>query len=262
MENLKLTPKQLEILLLLYRFRFLDRIQIQQFMHHKNHRRIIAWLNDLTEKNIIGRHYSTKLKENTKPAIYYLATKSRQILLQEPSTDETLLKRVYRDKTRSKRLINRCLLVANIYFYLDKQTQETKDKLHFFTKTDLVSHYYLPYRRPDAYIAIESKKQTKRYFLETIDEGTPRFLLRSKIAQYIEYFENGTWQKRTGHPDPSILMVCPDESIKTFLRKHIAQILEEEAETEIDFYLTTKESIEDTQMQGNIWEKVEEIEED
>lgn len=257
MENLNITPKQLQILLLLYRFRFLDRIQIQQFLNHKNHRRIIAWLNDLTDKNIIGKQYSRKFKEN-KPATYHLATKSRKILLEQPNTSEKLLKRVYRDKTRSKRLINHCLLVANIYFYLEKQIQTNKNTLHFFTKTDLSNHYYLPYNRPDAYIAIKSENQTKRYFLEIIDEGTPRFMLRSKIAQYVEYLDEGTWQDKTGHPDPALLLVCPNETIKSFLYKHIAQVLEEEVEDEINFYLTTKETIEDSQLKSNIWEKVKE----
>ncbi len=258
MDNLKVTPKQLQILLLLYRFRFLDRTQIQQFLNHKNHRRIIAWLNDLTNKNIIGRKYSQKLKENTKPAIFHLATKSRGILLNHPDTSEKLLKRVYREKVRSKRLIDHCLLVANIYFYLEKQTQVTKNKLHFFTKTDLSNHYYLPYNRPDAYIAVESEDEKKRYFLEIIDEGTPRFMLRSKIAQYVEYFEEKTWNNKTGYPNPTLLFVCPDENIKTFLHKHIAQVLEEEVEDEIDFYLTTREIIKDSQLQSNVWEKVEE----
>ena len=103
-----------------------------------------------------------------------------------------------------------------------------------------MKHYYLPYNRPDVYIAIKSKHKTKRYFLEIIDEGTPRFMLRSKINQYIEYFQEKTWQKRTNHPNPAMLFVCPDENIKTFLHKHIARILEEEAEVEAEFYLTTK----------------------
>lgn len=258
MENLKITPKQLQILLLLYRFRFLDRTQIQQFLNHKNHRRIIAWLNDLTNKNIIGRKYSRKLKENTKPAIYHLATKSRGILLNHPDTSEKLLKRVYREKVRSKRLIDHCLLVANIYIYLEKQTRVTNNELHFFTKTDLSNHYYLPYNHPDAYIAVESEDETKRYFLEIIDEGTPRFMLRSKIELYIEYFEENTWNNKTGHPNPALLFVCPNETIKEFLHKHIAKELEEETEEEIDFYLTTKYTVEDSEMQGSVWEKAEE----
>ena len=254
----KTTPKQLEILLLLYRFRFLNRIQIQQLLNHKDPRRINTWLKDLTERNIIGRKYSKKLLDNTKPAIYHLATKSRKILLNHPDTSEKLLKRVYQEKTRSEKLIRHCLLVADIYFLLKKETKINKNILHFYTKTDLSKHYYLPYNRPDAYIAVELEDETKRYFLEIIDEGTPRFMLRSKISQYIEYFQEKTWQKRTNHPNPVMLFVCPDENIKTFLHKHIAQVLEEEAEEEIDFYLTTKEILGSNQPENGIWEKAEE----
>jgi len=249
------TPKQLNILLLLYRFRFLNRIQIQKLLNHKDPRRINTWLKDLTTRNIIGRKYSTKLLANTKPAIYHLATKSRAILLTQSDINEKLLKRVYREKTRSDKLINHCLLVADLYFLLDKQAQTNKTKLHFYTKTDLVSHYYLPYKRPDAYIAIESKRQTKRYFLEIIDEGTPRFMIRSKINQYIEYFQANTWQNRTDHPNPTMLFVCPEELTKIFLNKYILQMQEEEPEIDLEFFLTTQNQINSNQ--ADLWERVE-----
>lgn len=259
MDNLKLTPKQFEILLLLYRYRFLDRTHIQRFLNHKDPRRINSWLKDLTGKNITGRKYSNKLKANTKPAVYHLATKSRQILLDEKTTSEKLLKRVYREKTRSKRFIDHCLLLADIYFYLNTQTKKNSNKLHFYTKTDLHNHYYLPYKRPDAYIAIESEALTKRYFLEILDPETPRFMLRSKISSYFEYFDEETWQQKTGHPNPSILLVCPDETIKKFLFKHIKQILEEEADDELRFYLATRDDVRFSEMNLSVWELVEEI---
>ena len=249
------TPKQLNILLLLYRFRFLNRIQIQKLLNHKDPRRINTWLKDLTTRNIIGRKYSTKLLANTKPAIYHLATKSRAILLIQPNINEKLLKRVYREKTRSDKLINHCLLVADLYFLLNNQSQTNKTKLHFYTKTDLVSHYYLPYKRPDAYIAIESRRQTKRYFLEITDEGTPRFMIRSKINQYIEYFQANTWQDRTDHLNPTMLFVCPDELTKIFLNKYILQMQEEEPEIDLEFFLTTQNQINSNQ--ADLWERVE-----
>ncbi|MBT6400980.1 hypothetical protein HN803_06800 [candidate division WWE3 bacterium] len=252
------TPKQLNILLLLYRFRFLNRIQIQKFLNHKSPRRINTWLKDLTTRNIIGQKYSKKLLANTKPAIYHLSTKSRKILLKQPNINEKLLKRVYREKTRSDKLINHCLLIADFYFLIKQQaqTKKNKTKLHFYTKTDLVTHYYLPYKRPDAYIAIKDK-DTQRYFLEIIDEGTPRFMIRSKINQYINYADNKNWEKNTNHPFPSILVICPNEDIYNFLLKHITQVLEEEVETEIDFYLTTKDIIKSTNTKTDIWQKVE-----
>jgi len=46
----KLTTKQQEIIHLLYRYRYLDRIQIQRLMGHKDKRRVLSWLKDLRDK--------------------------------------------------------------------------------------------------------------------------------------------------------------------------------------------------------------------
>jgi hypothetical protein len=257
--ELKVTPKQLEILTLLYRFRFLNRHHIQQLLHHKDTKTINTWLKDLTDKKIIGRHYSARLKENTKPAIYFLVAKSRYILIKQPSVDEKLIKqRIYREKSRSQKFIAHHLAMAD--FYLDLLTTLKNDKLHFFTKTDLSRHYYLPYSRPDAFIARENKKETKRYFLEIIDEGTPRFMIRAKVAQYIEYAQSNKWQEQTRHSFPALLFVCPNQTIKDFMHKHILQALEEES-FELDCYTTTIDQIR-SGSNNSIWKAVEDVEED
>jgi len=66
-----ITTKQEEILKLLYRYRFLNRIQIQALLNHKDKRRIIAWLSDLRSKGYVEWIYSTDFTEKSKPAIYY-----------------------------------------------------------------------------------------------------------------------------------------------------------------------------------------------
>lgn len=249
----KVTPKQLEILILLYRFRFLSRHHLQQLLHHKTYNRINAWLRDLTTKKIIGRKYSKKLLANTKPAIYYLDTKSRQILAEQEQVETKLLKRVYREKSRSQRLINHCLTLADFYLQLLKEAP--KQKVHFFTKTDLASHYYLPFQRPDAYIAVEENeltKQTKRYFLEIIDPSTPRFILRQKIEIYLNYYDSNKWQTNTGHPFPKLLFLCPDETLKNYLATYLSKKLEEEIDVEMEFYLAVV-----GQGEKVVWEKVE-----
>jgi len=178
MEAPSITPKQLDILLLIYRFRFLDRKHIQQFLNHKDPRRIKSWLKDLVDKKILGRKYSRKLGENIKPAVYFLSTKSKRILEGREETNEKLLNRVYREKTRSQKFIDHHLFLADVYFFLTSLTQQNNSKLYFYTKTDLINHKYLPLPLPDAYIAIKEGKTAKRYFLDVIDEGTPRFVLR------------------------------------------------------------------------------------
>ena len=64
-----ITNKQKEILLLLYRFRFLNRIQIQTLLNNKDYKNINLWLKDLTTKNYTGKIFERTPGIN-KPAIY------------------------------------------------------------------------------------------------------------------------------------------------------------------------------------------------
>ena len=241
MQKLTITPKQLEILKLIYRYRFLNRIQIQKFLNHKDPKNINIWLKDLTNKKIIGRHYLNKIKENNKPAIYYLDTKSKQILLNQKDVNENILKRVYRDKKSSQKLMDHSVKNADFYFHLSGL--EKVQKLHFLTKVDLANKDYLPNPLPDAYIAIQKELETKRYFFEIIDDGTPRFIIRAKIQMYIEYCASGVWEEKTGHLFPKILILCPNNDIKDFLHKHIARALEQEPGIDIEFFLSINNSI-------------------
>jgi len=76
----KITTKQGAILELLYRYRFLNRIQIQALMRHKNYKTINEWLKDLREKQYVTWIYSDHFLERTKPAIYYLNSNGNRYL--------------------------------------------------------------------------------------------------------------------------------------------------------------------------------------
>lgn len=241
--RLPITPKQLQILLLLYRYRFLNRIQIQQCLHHKNDTRITAWLRDLNQKEYIGRIYSYKIGENIKPAIYYLATKSRSVLKEQEGSTQIGLDHIYRDSARSLTFQSHCLFIGDLYFYFEDMTNMLKLELHFSVKTDLTVYEYFLKPLPDVYIALTApRKKTKRYFLDVFDEGIPRFALRARIKQYIEYAESGDWEENTNHSFPHILLICPDELTKKFLLRHIPKALEEE-DMELVFSVSTRAQI-------------------
>lgn len=87
------TPKQETIINYIYQFRFLNRIQIQTLMHHKDYKRINAWLKELTEENFLGRIYSKRLLENTKPAIYYLSGKGIKFMHERHKISKEQLKK-------------------------------------------------------------------------------------------------------------------------------------------------------------------------
>ena len=240
MDKNNITKKQLEIIILLYRFRFLNRLQIQQLLNHKKISQINIWLKNLNDKKIIGRNYSNKLGENIKPAIYFLKSKSKNYLVDQLEKDEKMMKRIYGEKNRSQKFINHCLLSAD--FYLSLKKSHLPEEIFFYTKIDLLNYDGLPLSHPDAYVATKKSKRIKRYFLEIIDEDTPRFVIRAKIKQYLRYYGAQIWQEVTKHPFPKILILCPDDSIKKYLHSFIPRIIAEENQTEIDFYLSTEPS--------------------
>ena len=235
-----ITKKQLEIIILVYRFRFLNRLQIQKLLNQKQKNRINYWLKDLYDKKIIGRNYSKKFGDNIKPAVYFLKSKSKNYLIDQVEKDTKLTERIYGEKNRSQKFINHCLLSADFYLNLKKSPEDRQ--IYFYTKIDLLDHDYLPSSHPDAYVATKKNKRLKRYFFEIIDEGTPRFIIRAKIKQYLEYYSDNTWQEVTKHPFPKILILCPNDLIKNYLHSFIPRIIVEEDQEEVDFYLSIKPS--------------------
>lgn len=218
-----ITKKQHEILYNLYLFRYLNRPHIQTLLNHKDSARINKWLTDLTHKQYIHKIYSTNFGENTKPAIYYLATKSIKLLQDNPNVVPERLVRVYRERGRSSRFITHCLAVADVYTAF--QRKESGSTQHFFTtKTELLDHDYLLQPVPDAYIALKNKQKTTRYFLEIFDTQIPRFVFKKRIQQYLEYAEDGAWEAETEHSFPKVLLVCLEESALRFLKRYLEDI--------------------------------------
>ena len=111
-----ITNKQNTILILLLTFRFLNSKQIQQFLNHKDHRRINGWLKDLTDKEYIERDFKPIYGILTKPAIYFLSQKGRQYVRDSHfDVSSKYLGRLREDKKRSKAFRTKCQLVADLY---------------------------------------------------------------------------------------------------------------------------------------------------
>lgn len=238
MKEQQLTKRQIEILLLLYKFRFLHTYQFQKLLHHKKPNRIKVWLKDLTEKQYIKKDYSPETIKK-KPAIYSLTIKARELLKKRTECNIYVLNKIYREKNRSKTFVDHCIQIADIFLKLQSQTTE---KIYFATKNDLTGYNYFPDQLPDAYIAIKTSENTSRYFLEILDENMPRFALRSKIRRYLDYYQSDQWEEQTNKPFPTVLVITSTDAVKKFMSRFIATTLEEE-QVEINFQLATREEI-------------------
>jgi len=253
MDNNILIDKQLTILKLLYRFRFLTSTHIQHLLNDKTPRLTNYHLKILATQNYINKHYSRTLGSGNQPAIYFLSSGSIKALQNVEGIEPKTLQRIYREKIRSQQFISHALFIAQYYQYLTSESAKSKHILHFFTKTDLLAHKYIIHPLPDAYFArVDKEQETKRYFVEVIDEGAPRFTLRKRIEQYTDYIDNGTFEEVTSHPFPTILLICPTLGTQIYFKKYLAKIYDESSLDQVSVYLTTQ----DGAFAGE-WEKVE-----
>jgi hypothetical protein len=223
---LKLKDRQLEILMHLYRFRFLNRVQIQKLLNHKNHTLVIQWLNELTEQKYLYSFFKKEL--GNIPTIYCLGSKSRKVLMGKDGIKEKLLKRVYQEKKSSQSFKNHCMCVADIYLSLTKLTDSNKAKLTFYTNVDLTDIKYLPLPHPDAFFSIKQKESTKRYFLDVFNPGVSNKWIYKRIKQYFKYYDEDYWQEHNKNPFPEIIFVYYDLKTKIELEKIIKRNFEEE----------------------------------
>ncbi len=88
-----ITNKQKEILLLLYRFRFLNRIQIQKLLKNKDYKNINVWLKDLTDKNYTKRIFEKKAGIN-QSAIYFISKNGIKFFRSHPGCEGEYLKKL------------------------------------------------------------------------------------------------------------------------------------------------------------------------
>jgi hypothetical protein len=222
----KLKDRQLEILMLLYRFRFLNRIQIQKLLNHKNHTLVIHWLNELVKTKHIVSEFKRQL--GNIPSVYFLGTNGRKELLKKDGVIQKLLKRVYQEKKASQDFRRHCMVVADIYLSLIDLTKKHDAKLSFYTTVDLTDMKYLPLPHPDVFFSIQQKEITKRYFLDVFNPYASEKWLFKRVKQYFKYYEDDYWQDHNENPFPEIIFVCFDEKTKKNLIKNIKKGLEEE----------------------------------
>lgn len=277
----KLTLKQREILSLLYRFRFLNRIQIQTFLKHKDYKTINLWLKDLREDHYIEWIYSTHFAEKTKPAIYYLGINAIRHF-KALGYDTTELRKRYREAERSQTYIDRCILLADCCLELDKaRGEETNDVdywceyWHFYeTEADYLRDSYYNFLtesdlRPslcfskEAWEGFGDPYSTETYLLHAFDPTLPRYRMKKRLSDYVTYLDDEVdeWQEQTDTEKPPIvLFVCPRTSDLIYSKRRtrglLADIWEHEDEERPQIRFTTVDKLKQFGLlAGEIWEE-------
>lgn len=264
MAKKEITKKQKLILLLIYTFRFINSKQIQEFLNHKDHRRINSWLKDLVTKEYITRDFKFVYGTLTKPAVFSLSIKGRKYIREEFTYHfPKYLKRIARDTKASKSLKIRCQLIADWYLmffsprlekglWTDREekkgqkentgigiidsllhalTTEREEKslqqniVYFFTPSFFPDFILLQKLKPDGYMKLRNEDGTYHGLLFVIDSYIPEFLLRHTIKRIFDTLDEERWEDDTMY-ELDLYFLCPNNKISIYLKKFFTQYLQ------------------------------------
>lgn len=247
-----LTAKQQEILKLIYRYRFLNRIQIQALLKHKDKKRILSWLKDLREKQCVNWHYDPNdFIAKSRPGIYYLDLNGIRYLRSLNTFSNEELRKRYKEPNRSQQFIDKSLLIADCCITLLVSNKESYD-FDLEADTSINSTGNL---RPHLSFIKQHAGAVTNYLLEIFDVTLPRHQLRRRLKNYVDHLVNEDWKD---HLDtaPIILLVCPTTAELIYAKRRIRMLLEDESAEGYAIRVTTTEKLRGQGITSLIWEEV------
>ena len=278
----EITEKQKEIMDMMWQFRFMNRHQIQKMFNYKDPRRLNEWLRDLVNKGYLGRIYSHKLLENTKPSVYYLMNNGiilhryRQFDYDEAEAKD--MKKYYEDKKASEVFIQHNIAVCHIY----QQFMDLNDKTWEYegwAKNEMWAsqlkskpmddEYSERSYLPDLQITKSKKPEYDTWYqinVELYDPQIPWYAIEGKVRKYFEMYtsENITAFQKDPVMPMTIMLIFSNNMKLHHTRRFIEEQLYEYDDTEdLTFKLTTYEKvIEHGVGDEKIWKTVGQNEED
>ena len=237
----KLNTEQLEVLELLYKFRFGSNDLIAQYFGKKNRSFVFKRLSILLDQGLIGKRFDSSYRIQGKPAAYYLLPPGARVLQEHQPGKPINIKAIYKDKDVSEEFVDYCLSIFALYCRLKASYG---NKLHFFTKPQLTKYEYFSEFTPSVYIRLDGDIE-QDFFLEYFQSSKPFFTATRRIKQYIEYADSGEWEAETNSDFPKILLVCDRPSLQSRLLKRAAYVLDE-ADDELKLFVATRADL-------NIW---------
>jgi hypothetical protein len=268
----KITPQQQAILRLIYRYRFLNRIQIQAMLGHKDYKRINIWLADLRSKAYITWIYSTNFLEKSKPAVYFIGLNGIRYLKTTTDYPESEFRNRYRDSARSQTFIDQSIMLGDMVLLLERYAADRLSSglsYRYAVKADYLSPKS-PYNflndtgliDPDfALVRMKRDGQATTaltFLLEIIEPALPRYRFRKRVKNYIEYLTNGDWPAdcRMGEQNPVPLFVCPTMAELVYAKRMTRKLLAAVYADDIQLSFTTIDRFQKEGITGSIWQAV------
>lgn len=257
-----ITKKQQTILTLIFTFRFINSKQLQKLLNHKDHRRINSWLNDLVEKEYIGRDFQPIFGTLTKPAIYFLSVKGRDFIRKAFFVDDIYLARLREDKKRSKAFRIRCQIVVDCFLLLfSDQVMEYPNVISKWLDTGFMLSKSKQFQfvtpafyedldcqltsllKPDAYGYLKNTQGINHIFFSVLDAYIPKMMIRIKMLHIFNTLAEENWEDDTIR-SLQFYVICPNNVLIIYLKRLLPTMLERYfGRAELSFNLATRNQL-------------------
>jgi hypothetical protein len=260
-EEPSLNKYQLELLKLLYTFRFATAELLAKDLGLNHRRHIHARLQILRNLGYIDRYYNQSYIYLRKPAVYYLLPKAFPILKKLDIVSPRVLKNMYKNNKTSKRFVNHNLSVYKACIALKAYYGS---KLWFFTANDLKlpSFDYFPKPLPDGFLSIKLssgiKGKRKYYFLLFCSSHVPLFVHLKQLRTYVDYRSSEEWEQTTNTSLSGILILTDSNLFQQRLTERMARLLYSEGlDEDISYFITTQNKLVHISSEDNvIWQSI------
>lgn len=234
---------QIDILELLYKYRFGSRQLVADSLNIKAGSSLYEKLNVLMKHGLVAKRHEKRLKLQGIPAAYYLTPKGLRTLQELDGhgyITEAIIKSSYRDKVVSQAFVNHTLLVYQHTNALQRHYQGLKA----FLRRDMSRYSYFPDSPPDAFLSLKVGDTPKRFFLDVIPDSLPRNLLDRRVTGYAEFFDEGGWDV-TNSELPSLLFIAEAKKAETRIRRAVrAALARADLDEDLEVYTTTAAALE------------------
>ena len=256
-----LKPGQIDILKLLYKYRFGSRQLLAESLGIKAGSSLHEKLQVLIKHGYISVRLDKRLKLYGVPAAYYLTPKGLRTLATLPDHNyitDSVIKGSYRDKAVSQPFVTQTLRV----YAQTNHLKQVYPSLKIFLKRDMSHYSYFPETLPDAFLSLSASKETAplRFFLDVIPDNVPTKLIFQRITSYATFLDEGGWDN-VDSKLPTLLLVGESGATERRLRRTAqAALYKAEIDDELPIYTTTFGAIQGLENGAAIWTSIDDPE--
>ncbi|MBW2063309.1 MAG: replication-relaxation family protein [Deltaproteobacteria bacterium] len=258
-ERLILQPRDRELIVTIYAFRFLTREQIQRLFGFNCIRRVNLRLRKLYDHQYLSRTFLPTIRGSAK-ALYYPGPKGVPIIAEELGKDPSLIKKKIKGISQLKEFFLAHALQLNevrITFTQAIQKNPGISLERWINDNDCEQEYRINSSgktirkrfRPDGYFRFYYQGKVYSFFLE-LDRSTMTLgRFKRKVLTYLEFARLGYYRQRFGVKYFRVLVIAPTGERLSHLKEAVEEI------TDKIFWFTTFDQISVDKVFGPIWQR-------